>query len=189
MSNKVSMTTTESISIDAVMNKLQHWRANKSSYPDSGIPNTVWEMIFSLEAEGHRAGTLRSLFGLNSTQYAKKREELKASSSKKSNPSTSPKIPPQVPEPVNPATFAEVSVTSSASPQAQVLSLAQAAANNQQAVKHLRSTNTSPEQYLDTTTIIVECIRPDGHRLKIHTTNSRIDVIMQAFFTQKTMSC
>ena len=181
--------TTEPLSIDAVLSKLQHWRDNKSSYPDSGIPNTVWEMIFSLEAAGHRAATLRSLFGLNSAQYTKKREQLKAPPTKKSNPIASTKTPSKASEPINSETFAEVSVTSSAPPQAEVPSLAEAAANNQQAVKHLRSTNTSPEQYLDTTTIIVECIRSDGYRLKIHTTNNRVDAIMQAFFNQRAISC
>ncbi len=178
-------TTTEAVSIDAVMNKLQHWRDNKSSYPGSGIPDAVWEMIFSLEGAGHRATTLRSLFGLSSAQYTRKREQLKAAPAKKSNPSTSTKAPKRDTS----ATFAEVSVTSSGPPQAGVPSLAQAAANNQQAVKHLRSTNTSAEQYLDPTTIIVECIRPDGHRLKIHTTNNRLDVIMQTFFAHKTAPC
>ena len=126
---------------------------------------------------------------LNSGQYAKKREQQNTSPAKKLNLNASTKAPLKKPEPDNSAKFAEVSVASAPPPQADVPSLDQAAANNQQAVKHLRSTNISPEQYLDTTTIIVECIRPDGHRLKIHTTNNRIDVIMQAFFTQKAMPC
>jgi hypothetical protein len=189
MSKDNSAKIPESLSIDAVMSKLQHWRANKSSYPDTGIPDTVWKMIFALEDAGQRPTTLRSLFSLNSGQYAKKHEQLKAAAATKSNQSTSTKAQPKVSEPAKPVAFSEVSVTSPAPLQTEVPSLTQAATNNRQAVKHLRSTDASPEHYLDTTTVIVECIRPDGHRLKIHTTNNRLDIVMQAFFAQEVVTC
>ena len=39
--------------------------------------------------------------------------------------------------------------------------------------------------YIDVTTIIVECIRPDGYRLRLHTTTDSITEVMQAFFEVK----
>ncbi len=67
---------------------------------------------------------------------------------------------------------------------AAVPSLTQAANATKQAISQLKSTHTRPADYLDPTTIIVECIRPDGHRLKIHTTCKRVSTVMDAFFTQ-----
>ena len=185
--NNTNSTSTEQLSIDSVLNKLQHWRANKSSYPDSGIPETIWQMIFALEDAGHRPTTLRSLFSLNSGQYTKKREQLKSKAALK--PNQNDQVPSKANKPRSLVEFGEVSVVSTAPPRSDVPSLTQAASQNRQAVKKLRSTESSPDHYLDTTTIIVECIRPDGHRLKIHTTNNRLDTIMQAFFSQESMPC
>ena len=55
------------------------------------------------------------------------------------------------------------------------------AAKTKSATKQLKSAQHKPEHYLDTSTIIVEYIRPDGHRLKIHTTTQSIDHVMQSF--------
>ncbi len=188
MTSDTTSETAEAISIDAVLEKLHHWRENKSSYPDSGIPDTVWKMIFALEDAGHRPSTLRSLFSLNSGQYAKKHEQLSSKPRVIPLNQISP-TPSKDKQATDPIAFSQISVASPAPPISEVPSLTQAAAKNRQTVKKLRSTDSSSEHYLDTTTIIVECIRADGHRLKIHTTTNRLDTIMQAFFSQESITC
>lgn len=172
------------ISIDAVLSRLQHWRENKSSYPNTGIPDDIWQMIFSLENAGHRPSTLRSLFSLNSQQFLKKREQLKLKPVAPSREVGQAKVKANE-SLLSSAQFSEVAVTTSTT---EIPPLTSAAIRTQQA-KQLRSPDQSPSQYLDMATIIVECIRPDGHRLKIHTTHHRLDVIMNAFFAQEDPSC
>ena len=55
------------------------------------------------------------------------------------------------------------------------------AASTKAAIKQLKSTQQKPEDYLSTSTIVVEYIRPDGHRLKIHTTAQSIHHVMLSF--------
>ena len=44
---------TGKLSLDAACRAIQHWRENKSDYPGSGIPNDIWNMMFTLENSGH----------------------------------------------------------------------------------------------------------------------------------------
>ena len=169
----------EEASVDAVLQDLKNWRENKSSTSERSIPDKVWKKIFKLEKSGHRAATLRSLFSLNSQQYRKKHEQLTGNLSSKDTKVNSKKTAST--HPFVPTQFGEVSMTVVPD----VPSLAQAAKQNKEDIKHLKSTHTSTSTYLDTSTIIVECIRPDGHQLKIHTTHNKLDVIMQTFFKQE----
>ena len=125
------------------------------------------------------------LFNLNSEQYKKKRAQLNPVQNthveKRSAPNF-PKLKSNI-EQDTPVQFCEAVVTSK--PEKVIPTLAQAAQKNKRAVAKLKSPNNQSENYLDTMTIIVECIRPDGHRLKIHTTTDRLEYVMQAFFTQE----
>lgn len=96
MNDDTRAVTDKPLSIDAVLKQLHDWRENKSSYPNGAIPDTIWQMIFALEDAGHRPTTLRSLFSLNSGQYAKKHEQLTSGSTAKSDKST--EVPSKIAE-------------------------------------------------------------------------------------------
>ena len=52
-------------------------------------------------------------------------------------------------------------------------------------LKNVKSTKIKLDAILDPTTVVLECIRSDGHRLKIHTSSMRIEAIMTAFYKQE----
>ena len=170
------------LTIDKVFSALKHWREHKNEYASTGIPKDVWLMIFQLENNGYSAAEIKRLFTLNSSQYAKKKQQL------------SNNIPTQIPaapqksqvsttqQSDNDIDFCETTVKQSA-PQ-KIPTLAESANQTKQAVSQLKSTQNHPQGFLDLTTIIVECIRPDGHRLKIHTTTQSLDKVMEAFYRQ-----
>lgn len=174
-----SVPGTGKVTLDETFKAMQYWRTHKYEYNGPGIPNTVWFMIFQLEDNGYSSAEIKKLFTLNTVQYQKKKDELfqariqgqVSASQKESQPKQASgvdfceaRIMPDRPQDIPPLT--------------------EAAHNTKKAISHLKSTSNKPETYLDLTTIIVECIRPDGHRLKIHTTNESIDKVMQAFYNQ-----
>lgn len=169
------------VTLDTTFAALKHWREHKEEYEGGGIPDKLWKMFFQLENNGMSPSEIRRFFSINSQQYARKRIELMPLNSKKSVMQQVPhKNPPtHVKTDVN---FCEVNVKSSVDQK--IPSLTQAAKASKKTLSQLRSTDSSAEHYLDLTTIIVECIRPDGHRLKIHTTTKSLDQVMQAFFLQ-----
>ena len=59
--------------------------------------------------------------------------------------------------------------------------LAKTAHTTKEMVKKLKSNDNHLAGYVDLNTVIVEYIRPDGHRLKIHTTNQSLGEVMRAF--------
>ena len=133
-------------------------------------------MIFYLESNGYSGLLLRRIFSLNSRQYTKKHNELVVEPA-----SADSNNKPAVCDP--PVNFCEVRVKH---PEEEVIPpLTPAVEKTKQALSKLRSPDNSPEQYLDYTTVIIECIREDGQRLKIHTTNNSLDNVMHAFFKQK----
>jgi hypothetical protein len=168
------------ITLDEVFRAMQHWRNNKSQYEGQGIPDDVWKMIFLLGENGYLAKDIRRTFSINSQQYEKKKKEF----------ATNLRLPPELIN--NEDThcsnnevediFCEVSI--SPDPPADVPPLAKVAKKTKQSVTTLKSTTSKPHDYLDMTTIIVEYLRPDGHRLKIHTTSASIDKVMSAFAQQ-----
>ena len=176
---------TPPITLDKVFKAMQHWRSHKSEYPNPGIPTKLWLMIFELENNGYSGKELRRVLSLNSGQYNKKCTELHKTLKKnlKKSHNTSDKIMPSD----NPINFCEATLEKPTPPE-DIPALTKAANNTQKALALLKSTDNKPEQYLDMTTIIVECIRPDGHRLKIHTTHKSIDVVMQTFFQNAAVS-
>ena len=39
------------VTLDAAFKAMQHWRDNKADYDHPGVPDTVWQLIFQLEAQ------------------------------------------------------------------------------------------------------------------------------------------
>jgi len=158
------------VSLGSIEQALSHWRANKDKYPDSGIPNEIWLQIFLLEDESRYTGSkIRTIFSLNSQQYKKKRDELTAKTVEE-KPIVESTQPP--PEP-----FAQVCVENSNVPP-----LSSNAQISKDIIKNIKATKTETGHFLDPTTIVVECIRQDGQRLKIHTCTQQIDVILHTFY-------
>lgn len=172
------------VSLDSVEQALMHWRANKDKFPSSGIPDNLWLQIFSLENPSRSGGKLRKLFGLNSQQYKKKHAQLM--SEKNGQPATAPATPPVTEPPAStpdastsaaPSPFAEVCVESNAVPP-----LVPDVQATQATLKTIKNTHTPINTFLDPTTVVIECIRQDGQRLKIHTRTQAIDSIVHTFY-------
>ena len=173
--------TTESPTIDEVVTLLQHWRDNKDQYEGRGIPDEIWHKTFALENSGRfSAAVLKRTFGLSSQQYKTKKTELLSPVPTPLQPS-----PPDgtndvaAPEPA----FCEAIISPDTPPTVPALTPeeSQRAQKTKKDIARLKSTHQRPEDYLDTSTIIVEYIRPDGHRLRIHTTTKSINQVMQSF--------
>ena len=77
---------TGELSLDAACRAIQHWRENKNDYPGSGIPNDIWNMMFTLENSGHDKKMLQRMLGVNPKQYERKTKELTLANKK--NPIT-----------------------------------------------------------------------------------------------------
>ena len=181
MSQQQTTAQTASITLDDVFKALQHWRDNKTQYEGSGIPDEVWHKIFQLEKAGYKAAHLKRLFSLNTMQYRKKQEQITQTQSEA--PVESISSGPREVEQKNAVQFGEAVVVHKG--QQDVPSLTQAANPTKSAISQLKSTKEHLDPYLDTTTVIVECIRDDGHRLKIHTTSERLDIVMRTFFNKE----
>ena len=181
MSQPQTTAQTASITLDDVFKALQHWRDNKTQYEGSGIPDEVWHKIFQLEKAGYKAAHLKRLFSLNTMQYRKKQEQSTQTHSEtpvESSSSGSVEV-----EQKNAVQFGEAVVVHEETQD--VPPLTQAANQTKSAISQLKATSDRMDSYLDTTTVIVECIRDDGHRLKIHTTSERLDIVMRTFFNRE----
>lgn len=166
------------VTLDSVEQAIANWRANKDQHPGTGIPDNIWRQIFSLESPTRSAHKLRAMFGLNSQQYKKKYAQLiTGNTTPETAPVTSTPLPAAPAKPNN--AFAEVCVESQAAP-----SLASEVQATKDTIKAIKQTKIDLDELLDPNTVVVECIRNDGHRLKIHTCSQRIDVILQAFYSQ-----
>ncbi len=169
----------EVVTLEPVLKAIQHWRKHKKDYSRGAMPDEVWKKVFILEGQGeYSPPELRRIFTLNSQQYNRKYQELmgKASPEKKpishsneDNKASSRAIP-----------LAEAVIK----PAINIPPLNTAADKTKKEIKDLKSTATFDISTLDPTTVVVECIRADGHRLKIHMTTQRIDVLMDTFFNQ-----
>ena len=181
MSNQSAVDNTN-ISLDSLFKAMQHWRNNKQDYDGPGIPDNIWEMIFKLEEQDYTKNDLCRAFTLNSQQYDKKRSQHYSSTQTSSEP--------KLDEAGNKSQqntaleFSEAILAGEETPPL-IPPLTQATQQTKQATIQLKSTDIKPERYVDTTTVIVECIRADGHRLKIHMTNHRLDDLMQNFLSQE----
>lgn len=172
---------TNAVTLDDAFKAFKHWRSHKAEYPSIGIPNDLWVTIFDLEDEGYSSTELKRLFALSSSQYNIKKKEF-------CEPVTPlPSISDDKPNTAANKTVELMSFCEVAAPPAREESipfLTEKIKATQQSLSRLKSTDNNPKHYLDTTTIIVECIRPDGHRLKIHTTNQSLNIVMATFYQQ-----
>ena len=174
-------TTTPSITLDSIFDAMEHWRNNKNAYEGNGIPDKIWKMLFAFEDNGCSGSRLRKMFGLNSEQYNRKRLQLS-----NAVPPPASKLTTTDSKQDKPVQFGEAIVVKQPAQDIQPLSAetTAAATRTRQTIKKLKSSDYQEKSYIDTTTVIVECIRDDGQRLKIHTTNDRLDVILNTFYAE-----
>lgn len=180
--------TSSEVTLDSIYKDILHWRANKSDYPDRGIPDSTWKKIFQLEAEGYPKKDLLKILSLNSRQYDMKRAQIHPSKHIQSPHQTTgdtkePVIQNTQEKEDQVVSFHEVFDSPSLHYQSPSLTKDRAEKTRAQ-ISQLRSTNNSVDSFLDRTTIIVECIHPNGHRLKIHTTSQSLDIVMKTFYMQ-----
>ena len=161
--NQSSLSDTP-VTLDQAFKALQHWKSNKSEYPKPGIPDQVWKVIFQLESVGYAAKDLKNLFKLGSEQYDKKHAQLLQAPSVDTGK-----------KPVKTDPFCEATLSVKAAVDVPPLT-------TKKDLAYLKSNQQAPEEYLDLTTIIVECVHSDGRRINIHTTIKSIDQVMKAFF-------
>lgn len=181
MSHQSAISDTH-ISLDSVYKDIKDWRKNKHTYDTKGIPDPIWISIFKLEEQGFSGNELRRTLGLNSKQYNIKHAQLTGTADNACEPKAD-KVEPKIGSAAS-IDFSEAIISDKAA-QNQIPSLSKATEKAKQAIKQLKSTNNEPVWDLDNSTIIVECVRPDGYRLKIHTTNCRLDIVMKTFFNQE----
>jgi hypothetical protein len=158
------------ITIESALIEFEHWRMNKDQYTSKGIPDELWLKVFKL-AETNSNSRIRAIFGINNKQYNYKYEEL----TRAGLPPL--KRAPNKSEQESKINFCEVNVGNN-----DELRLSTESSATAKAVSYLKSNDNDPATYLDLSTIIVECIRSDGKRLKIHTTTKKIPEVMKAFF-------
>jgi hypothetical protein len=147
--------TEHKATLDDVSLAMKCWRETKKN-PGDPMPDEMWLNIFKL-ADMHSEKRVRIFLGITSIQYAERYRKL------------SPKLnSPKTPD--TPTAFCEASIAPDRENQ------------TRSSVQTLRSNKPALESYIDTSTIIVECIKPDGHRIKIHAVQKNIREIMLAFF-------
>lgn len=149
---------TATVSLDSTVESFEHWRATKKHSGASQIPEALWDMVFALEEKGFSASIIKRALSISSSQYQNQR-----------NQRFSAKPAPAV---LDKAKFVEAKCK--AEPKAPKN-------ESNKTVKAVKS-NHKNDDWISTDTIIVECLRPDGVQLKIHTTNKRIHDILDAFF-------
>ncbi len=158
--------------LHSVNEAIENWRRTKSGNGGHSMPDSLWQQIFLL-AESYTAKKVRHFFSLSKTQYDSKFKKLFP-------PSEPPREGPTTPESSGSkdTDFCEVTIQ----PTDTVPSLSDVAHTTSSSIQQLKSNKSDPSTYLDYNTIIVECIRPDGQRLKIHTVQKNVDQILTAFF-------
>ncbi len=170
------------VTLDQAFQAVSHWRNNKDQYENRGIPDNVWKLVFQLENQGYLPKDLKRALSLNSKQYDEKKNQIVSTLAKTAEKINDLKAVNSGDDGSN--IFCEAKIKPVDAPA--IPSLSDAVQKNKQAVATLKSTINKPQDYLDMTTIIVEYIRPDGHRLKIHTTSESIHKVMSAFARQGT---
>ena len=168
----------DTITIDSVFTEMENWRKNRSKYPNRSIPDEIWYKCFVL-AEKYSGKRVRTLFSMNTEQYNRKYKLLvsdhgkslnKQDTSARQNNTTNPlcEVKVEPPELSNKVT--------------EPVPLATVSSTTKSDVQMLKSTRNESLDSIDLKTIIVECIRPDGNRLKIHATNKSINEVMACFY-------
>ena len=166
-------TSKPSVTLDEVMVELEAWRHEKKASPSTdnrSIPDGIWRKVFQLQ-DRFSDSKLKKLFGLNSAQYRKKYNELCEGNN----------VASQTEQTVN---FCEATV----SPEYEdaIPDLTQSKNNAHKTttddLKNLRSNDDDYKQYIDGSATVVECIHPNGARLKIYTTTNALFEVMSSFY-------
>ncbi len=165
---------TTAVTLDNTVEAFEHWRATKKSTGASQIPSELWDMVFSLEAKGLSPSVLKGALSISFTQYqTQKQKRLAVRDSVSSLPASDNRASSSTADTLK-FVEAKCSRASSSKPEA-------VATEAGRTVKAIKS-NHNNSDWLSTDTVIVECIRQDGHQLKIHMTSKRINEILSAFF-------
>jgi hypothetical protein len=160
------------VSLESVFQAMENWRSNKSKY-GATIPDDVWLQIFQLE-ERYSFQKIRQIFAITKQTYFNKRLQLLG------------KEPPQAehdeqtPKPVS-ADFSEAIISDN--PLQSPLTPA-APPLTRPDPKCLQKADPHPASFLDYSTVVVEFIRADGKRMKIHTTDKSFRELMRVFFEE-----
>jgi len=160
--------TNDIVTIDSVLNEFKQWRKNKGTGANRAIPDSLWMNIFKLEELSHEGSDLRRIFSLNSQQYNKKHEQL-------INSSNTPELSFEPFVAVEVSNKIEHKITPKQTKLKEVKS----------EISQIKSTKKVSEDFSAIKTIIVELVRPDGYKLKIHTTNDSVDLIISTFMNQE----
>lgn len=183
MSNTASTQSknVELITIDNIFDEMESWRES----PDhkKGIPDELWIKIFKL-ARRYPEKRLRSIFSINSKQYKIKHDQLMLKKPKKLDDINS-KNNSAIDQARAKPNFCEVKIAPSISDNVPPLTSEREIDKAKKHIKTLRSNSNDPESYLSLNTVIVECVHPNGQKLKIHTTNQSLAEVMQAFYHLK----
>ena len=176
-----SQATTSVVTLDSVMKDMIHWRAHKHQYKGHAIPDDLWLKIFQLEAS-YSAKLIRATYKISTSQYRTKKQALCPTDAHTEAASTAPAHdqPTATAQTSSSSPFCEVNIQPEPPPT--ISSLSQASAQATDALTTLKKTNHSPADYLDNSTVIVECLHPKGYRLNIHTTTARLAEVMQTFY-------
>lgn len=164
---------TQEQTLDSVNSKLIAWRKNKKKTGQINIPDDLWLDIFKV-AKIHTPSRVRHFFSLSSSQYNKKYAQLFGSDN---NLNEDVELIDNINQVEINHPFCEVNIIPDLTPELN------AKANEvRTSIKKIKNTKSEPLTYCDNDTVIVECIRSDGHRLKIHTVNKNAQQIVSNFF-------
>ena len=156
--------------LDAAFQAIEHWRKNKATY-GANIPDEVWSKIFPLE-ETYSPSKIRQIFAISKQTYLSKRTELQG----KKNVCQS--------QPAHNLSsgFSEAVINDMPS----WLDETPRLTNMATTTKPLKKTDHDayPASFLDLSTVVVEFIRADGQRMKIHTTDKSFRELMRVFFEE-----
>lgn len=160
-------------SLDSVFKAMEYWRKNKSKYGAS-IPDEIWLQLFQLE-KAYPLSKIKQIFGISKKTYLNKRAELQG------------KINPYQSQPVHdvPTGFSEAIVSDTPPQFPGPDETPQLTRTDKKSLrKKDRDDDSNPATFLDFSTVVVEFIRADGQRMKIHTTDKSFRELMRVFFEE-----
>ena len=120
---------------------------------------------------------MRHLFSLSASQYKNKYDKLLGSGHHDETDDDSSTLIDDVNQMDLNHAFCEVNIVPELTPE-----LNAKADDTRASIKKIKDTKSNPLTYCDNNTVIVECIRADGQRLKIHTVNQSAQKIVSNFF-------
>lgn len=138
--------------LESALEEFNQWRDNKK-HSGSPIPDGLWHKVFDL-AEIYTALQVRTIFGINTQQYAKKYKALRG----------------------------EKEIRAEESPKSEGSRLCEVTIKPATSTK--KKSSYQPQSLPSAKTLVVEFCRADGRIMKIHTTQDSIPTLMQAFYSE-----